>query len=88
MVELYRERGVQRTASNATFHLTPDWDGKFLKAFGLTGADPFHCWLVYDGRIIAELPENAPDFEARFLAAIDKRMGNKPQPMPQTKETP
>lgn len=74
MNELYQKNGVAKTAAKAAFHLTPDWEGTYLKAFHLDKGDPFHCWLVYEGRIIAALPEGTPQFEAKFLAAIDSVM--------------
>ena len=74
MNELYKKNGVEKTAQKAVFHLTPDWKGTYLKAFGLKKADPFHCWLVYNGRIIAVLPEKTPNFEKKFLAAVDSVM--------------
>ena len=68
--EAYAKQGVELTPDRAKFHLTADWEGDFLKLFGIAHAKQYHCWVVHDGRVIAHLVEGSPDITSRFSAAI------------------
>ena len=66
----YAERGIDLTPERARIHLTADWDGDFLKAFGIADAKQYHCWIVQGGRVVAHFAEGTPDIAARFAAVI------------------
>ena len=69
---VYEKAGVKRDKSRIAFHLTPDWDGTFLKAFGLSDAVQWKCWIAAGGRIIAALDESTPEVAKRYVAAFEE----------------
>ena len=53
-------------------HLIPDWEGDHLTRLGVEDGERFHCWIVYQGRVIASLPEGDPKLTLRYLSAMEK----------------
>ena len=66
----YEERGLELTTDRVRVHLTADWNGDFIKAFGIADAKQYHCWVIQGNRVVAHLVEGTPDIAARFADVI------------------
>jgi hypothetical protein len=64
--EFYANEGIP-SEERFAFHLIPDWDGKYIKAFGITDASRYYCWVVAHDRVVARLVQGEPEIERRFL---------------------
>ena len=53
-------------------HLIPDWEGEHLRRFGVENGERFHCWIIYQGRVVASLPEGDSKITLRYLGAMEK----------------
>ena len=47
-------------------YLAPDWDGSYMKQFGLRRSEKYTCWVVSHGKIIASFEQDAPHLAERF----------------------
>ena len=72
MDDLYKEQGITVTPELAVFYLVPDWDGRYLNAFGLQSADQYHCIIVHGDKVIANLSEDTPRIEEAFIEVIEQ----------------
>lgn len=67
----FREAGLSEPdPSRTVFHFTPDWDGRYLEAFGLEDAKSFHCWIVVDGVVVSALDASTPEPAVRYVEAF------------------
>jgi hypothetical protein len=72
LAETYRKAGVEPDPSKVAFRFTPDWDGSYLKAFGLDNAASYYCWIVSNGVVVASLDASTPDIVERYLEAFNE----------------
>lgn len=71
MKEGYKDAGIKLDEETWRFFLIPDWNGKYLKAFGLKNAEKFHLFIAVDGKIAAHFDADTPDIAAKFVAWFD-----------------
>lgn len=71
----FEERGVTLTEEKAVFHLTPDWDGRFLNAFQIEHAQSFHCWIVVNGEVVAQYNGDMANLQGRYIADLNRILG-------------
>ncbi len=69
--EFYESKGIPYDQDRFAFHLIPDWDGMYLKAFGIKDASRYHCWIVAKDRVAASLSQGQPHIEKSYLDIFD-----------------
>ena len=47
-------------------HLTPDWDGGYMKQFGLKRSEKYTCWVVAQGTIVGSFDDDTPRIADKF----------------------
>ena len=60
-------------------HLAPDWDGGYMKQFGLKRSEKYTCWVVARGTIVASFEEDTPRLEEKFINLFNN-IANSPSP--------
>jgi len=69
--DFYQRQGVNQDPERFAFHLIPDWDGEYLKVFGIKDAALYRCWIVVNDLVVATLDPSIPDIEKRFIEIFD-----------------
>lgn len=72
----YREAGISLDKTKISFHLTPDWDGSYLRQFGLENAEKYYVWVEANGKIVAALPEGTPNIIQVYIQVFEKIFAN------------
>jgi len=72
--------GVRDSRDRFAFHLTPDWDGRYLETFGIADARTYRVWIVVNGRVFAAMDQSQPNVVDRFKQAFDRIAGQKVRP--------
>lgn len=77
----YLSAGIVDFSGRFAFHLIPDWEGVYLRIFGIPDAARYRVWVVYRDRVVADLDGSHPDPEASFQRVFEEPpIATAPQP--------